>query len=118
MGIDLKSTERSFHRRVIELALSKGWRQLYFYHSDSLASGIPDVCLLRASDDGVRLLFAELKRERGGKLSRKQRFWLDCLSRVSGVEVYLWRPSDWAKIEEILSATDSVATPRREVIDD
>ena len=109
MGIDPRSTEKAFHGQVVELAHAKGWHQLYLYHSDALASGVPDLCLLKVSDDSIRLLFAELKRERGGRLSRKQRFWLDSLSKVPGAEVYLWRPSHWAEIVEVLTITAPTA---------
>jgi hypothetical protein len=60
-------------------------------------AGLPDLILCKPP----RLLFAELKRERG-RVSEAQADWLDALSRCSGVEVYLWKPSDWEFIVRIL----------------
>jgi hypothetical protein len=50
---------------------------------------------------GERLLFAELKREKG-KLSAEQEAWLEDLRRVPGVEVYVWRPGDMDEIAQVL----------------
>jgi hypothetical protein len=47
-----------------------------------------------------RLIFAELKREKG-KLSESQKVVLAELETL-GVEVYVWRPSDWDTILELL----------------
>jgi hypothetical protein len=45
-------------------------------------------------------LFAELKKETG-KQTAKQREWANALSQA-GQTVYLWRPSDWQTIVEVL----------------
>lgn len=47
-----------------------------------------------------RLLFAELKSERG-RLSAAQREWREALG-MAGVRVRVWRPSDWDEIVEVL----------------
>jgi hypothetical protein len=60
-------------------------------------AGLPDLILCKPP----RLLFAELKREQG-RVSKAQADWLDALSRCAGVEVYLWKPSDWESIVRIL----------------
>jgi len=51
--------------------------------------GYPDLTLCR---DG-RLIFAELKAERG-RLSDEQARWLQDLA-ATRAEVVVWRPSDW-----------------------
>jgi hypothetical protein len=49
----------------------------------------------------ARLLFVELKTERG-KLTYPQRSWLSALNECPSAEVYEWRPSDWPEIEVVL----------------
>jgi hypothetical protein len=48
-----------------------------------------------------RLIFAELKRELG-KPTPEQSEWLEALSLVPGIEVFIWRPQDMAEIEGVL----------------
>jgi len=48
-----------------------------------------------------RLVIAELKRE-AGQPTPEQYFWLVELSRAACAEVYLWYPSDFDKIAELL----------------
>lgn len=83
------------------LALALGWRGYHTHRSQHSPAGFPDLCLVRAG----RLIFAELKTERG-KTSTEQDAWLDDLdaveaeleriyrSRPGVVSVYVWRPSD------------------------
>jgi len=100
-------SERRFRRCVEHYAHEHGWHCLWQEYApqnmSSIVSGLPDLCLFRESGNEAHLLFAELKREKGGKLSKGQQLWLDRLAKVPGVEVYLWRPSDWARIKEILA---------------
>ena len=108
-GSNLKlmvSTESEFQREVIRRAQSLGW---YVYHALPGQGrnrhltlfigkrGFPDLVLCRPP----RLIFAELKSERG-KPSDDQLEWLDAL-RQCGVEVYLWRPSDLETISYVLA---------------
>ena len=58
--------------------------------------GFPDLTMVR----GERLAFAELKAE-NGRVSPDQRTWLESLSLVA--EVYVWKPSHWNEIEEVLA---------------
>ena len=60
--------------------------------------GWPDLALARRRDR--RLIFAELKSERG-HLSPRQAAVIELL-RECGQEVHVWRPSQWAEIEEAL----------------
>ena len=61
--------------------------------------GFPDLTLCRPP----RLIFAELKGPKG-KLAPKQRQWLDWLSEIPGVEVYLWREENLEAVYRILFA--------------
>lgn len=86
------------------LALALGWRGYHTHRSEHSPAGFPDLCLVK---DG-RLVFAELKTERG-KTTEDQDGWLEDLGIVEDVarhrttvedahrpivSVYLWRPSD------------------------
>jgi len=64
---------------------------LLAYHThDSRRSpaGFPDLAIC-----GRRLIFRELKTERG-KVSPQQELWLAALRRA-GVDADVWRPGDW-----------------------
>jgi VRR-NUC domain len=111
-------TERVFQRGVVELAKAHGWKCAHFHDSrrqvrkrdgsyetigDKDAAGFPDLVLVREG----RLIFAELKREKG-RLSTRQSEWLHLLGMVEGasqlaVLVCVWRPRDWGRIEAILA---------------
>lgn len=93
------------------LALALGWRGYHTHRSQHSPAGFPDLALVK---DG-RLVFAELKTERG-KTTDDQDAWLEDLGMVAAsavnvdsltddshadrviadpvVEVYLWRPTD------------------------
>ena len=89
-------TEAQFQRTVTDYATMTGWLWYHANYSRRDHAGFPDICLLR--DD--RLIFAELKSAKG-KVRPEQRFWLEML-RKTCAETYLWRPSDWDEIEEVL----------------
>jgi hypothetical protein len=88
-------TETQFSGLVRELAAIGGWR-LRYHTVDSRGSkrGFPDWVLVHREDR--RIIFAELKTETG-KPTEQQEEWLEALERVRGLEVHLWRPSDWAR---------------------
>ena len=60
------------------------------------APGFPDLTMVRRG----KLVFAELKTEKGN-LTKAQAWWLAGLKQAHP-HVYLWRPSDWREIEEVL----------------
>lgn len=79
------------------LAAVLGWKLAYHtLRSKGSRSGFPDQVLVRD-----RVIFAELKREKGA-VTTAQREWLDGLA-AAGAEVYVWRPSDLDEIGRILS---------------
>ena len=95
-AIDRQQSEADFQRQVITLAESLRWSCYHTHDSQRSNPGYPDLTLWRE-----RIVYAELKRE-NGKLSHAQMKVLDELKTARG-EVYVWRPSDWANIEEILT---------------
>jgi hypothetical protein len=90
-------TERDLTGYVRDVARAFGWRRYHTWLSKHSPAGFPDEVLVR----GPRLVFAELKSERG-KLSDEQAAWLDALRAVPGVEVYVWRPADMEAIARVL----------------
>lgn len=100
--------EREFQRVVVACARLFGWRVHHtrpaIMRSGKWATplqgdaGLPDLILCRPP----RLIFAELKSEHG-RTRPEQQAWLSALAQVPRIEVYVWRPSDWAHIVKILS---------------
>ncbi|MCS7301488.1 MAG: VRR-NUC domain-containing protein [Fimbriimonadales bacterium] len=105
--LDAASSERDLQRALIELARLTGWRVYHArpaqYRSGKWTTpltgdaGLPDLILCKPP----RLIFAELKSARG-RVSPAQAQWMDAL-RACGVEVYLWKPSDWQAIVATLT---------------
>lgn len=95
--LSLPLTEREFQRQVLDLALILGWTVYHPALSKWSERGWPDLALVRPP----RLLFAELKRETG-KTTEHQDRWLGLLAGVPGIEVHLWRPSDFDTIAAVL----------------
>lgn len=89
-------TEKSFQADVLEAARLLGWRAYHTHDSRHSESGFPDLVLVRRP----RVIFAELKSERGA-VSDDQQAWIDDL-KASRQEVYVWRPSDWDALVEVL----------------
>lgn len=90
-------TEAGFQRAVVDLARLYGWRCYHTWRSIHSPSGFPDLVLVRTP----RVIFAELKRERG-RLSPLQEAWLCDLRECQGVETYEWRPSQWSEVVDVL----------------
>ena len=86
---------------MIEYAELRGWR---VYHVTDVRKrlrshtsvGFPDLVLARPG----RIVFAELKSE-SGETTEDQDVWLSLL-KAADAEVYVWRPSDWFEVEELL----------------
>lgn len=68
-------------------------------------SGVPDRIVLLP---GARVLFVELKRPKGGKISRLQQWWRDQLVRLGFDHYYLYDYENVKAMEQILQAEDDV----------
>ena len=98
-------TERAFQDAVVGYARVCGWR---VHHTRPARTsngwrtplqrdaGYPDLTLCRPP----RLVVVELKSQ-AGRTSSAQDSWLEALD-ASGIETYLWRPSQLSEIEEAL----------------
>jgi hypothetical protein len=92
------ATEAEFQKQVIQLAQLFRWEAYHPWLSVHSTRGWPDLALVRPP----RLLLAELKSEKG-EVSAAQQRWLDLLGQCTGVEVAVWRPSQWEEIQKILA---------------
>jgi hypothetical protein len=92
-------TEKALQQAVYDCARRLGYMAYHVYDARRSTPGFPDLVLVKPP----RLIVAELKTEKG-RLSAHQEVWLHRFLQIDGVEVYLWRPSDWldGTIERIL----------------
>jgi len=90
-------SEKDFEGQIRDLAKLFGWLYYHTWRSIHSPAGFPDVVMVRPP----RLIFAELKSEKG-QVSDKQKEWLEAL-KETGVEVFLWRPSDLDEIVGVLT---------------
>jgi len=88
--------ESEFQARVVDFAQYNGWK-VYSVPDSRRATmaGWPDLTMYRVSDR--RLVFAELKRAKGGRVSPAQEVVMADLAAI-GEEVHLWKPDDWDEI--------------------
>ena len=92
--------EKDFQERVCHLARLYHWRIYSIPDSRRVSlAGYPDLTMWNVEQK--RLIFAELKREKG-KVSESQKVVLSELVQIPHCEVYVWRPSDWDLIIEIM----------------
>lgn len=92
------ASEDDLQRYVEDMLSLRRW--IWHHAGDSRRStaGLPDIVAVRAP----RVLFAELKSERG-RLRSSQSPWFEELRKCPpSVEWYIWKPSDVDEIEFIL----------------
>lgn len=116
-SVPLRCTEAQFQDMVIDLARLCGWRVAHFRPGRTAkgwrtpvsgdGGGFPDLVLLRGPDQ----LVVELKSQTG-RLSVEQNAWLNAF-RLAGVDARIWRPADWAEIQQTLTSKE--ARPRAAV---
>lgn len=86
-------SEDALQQQVERIARGFGWLVYHVRDSRRSQAGFPDLVLVR----GSRIVFAELKTERG-RTSPAQQEWLAALQMARlgnpGVQVFLWRPRD------------------------
>lgn len=96
-GITLRQTEKEFQAQVIKAAALLRWTVYHTWLSKHSTAGFPDLVLVRAP----RVIVAELKAELG-KLTPAQEHWRAEFAGCPGVEYFVWRPSDWDALSEVL----------------
>ena len=90
-------SEKDWRQQVLAWARRAGWRCYFTWTSIRSPAGFPDLVLCRPP----RLIFAELKTERG-RVNQKQEEWISDLGQCEQVEAYIWRPHDEDLIQEVL----------------
>ena len=80
-------TEKEFQAQIVELVGVLGGMVYHTYDSRRSAPGFPDLTIVTRDR---RLIFAELKNDRG-RVTEYQKSWLEALPDH---QVYLWRPDD------------------------
>lgn len=95
--LDSAMSEKDWQNEVIEVARAQGWHVWFTWGSKHSPFGELDLRLVRPP----RYLLAECKSERG-KISGHQAEAIELLRQCPGVEVYVWRPSDWHEVLEVL----------------
>ena len=94
--------EVELQRNVEELFRLRGWLVHHTRVARGSEPGLLDLVMIRPP----RVIFAELKTQKGqldnrmrwtkgGRRLPTQKEWFEALQTCPGVEVYLWRPSDW-----------------------
>lgn len=95
---DLQPTaisEKQFQAEVQAFAKRHGWKTYHTRDSRKSDEGFPDLVMLRE-----RQVVAELKVGKN-KTSAAQDSWIEAYRSI-GVETYVWYPSDWPQITEVL----------------
>lgn len=90
--------ERAFREHVRKYAEAHHWLCYFTWRSDHSPAGYPDLTMCRLS----RVIWAELKSAKG-RVTPEQLAWIDALSLTGKGEVYVWRPSHWKDITEVLA---------------
>lgn len=90
-------TEKQWQAQVIELARLYQWWIFHPFDSRKSSHGWPDLTLIRPPE----FVLAELKTEKG-RLSTAQTDVIERL-RACGLDVAVWRPSDFDHVHERLS---------------
>lgn len=102
-------SEAQWEKTLVALAHLNGWMVAGFRTAQvgkswqtpvrHDAKGWPDLVLVRD-----RVIFVELKTNKG-RISDAQDEWIMALE-TAGQEVYVWRPSDWDEVVEVLRWKD------------
>jgi hypothetical protein len=96
--LDLEIPEDAYLATVQEALGRHHW--LHYHIRDAGRSGFPALIAVK----GERLLALEVKRE-NGRPTPEQDTWLGALRRVPGVTAECVRPSDWGRVQTMLTRT-------------
>ena len=91
-------TEADLREQIRTLAHLYGWLMYFTQDSRRSPAGFPDLVL--AHPEQGRIIYAELKSEKG-RVTTHQAEWIEAL-KSCGQAVYLWRPDDITEIARLL----------------
>jgi hypothetical protein len=92
-------TEKDLMRNVTQLAQTLGYQVYHPWLSIHSERGFPDMVIWKPG----RFILAELKNEKG-KLTDSQEEKIASLKACGVVEVYIWRPSQWDELVQVLES--------------
>ena len=92
-------TETQFREQIRDLCKVFGWKFHFTWLAIHSPKGFPDLVLRKI--DQKRIVFAELKSEKGVVTPSQQEWYNDL--KACGQETYIWRPSQLSEITRILS---------------
>lgn len=98
-------SEAQLQASIVEAARYLRYRHYHTTDSRKSQPGFPDLVLVHR--DTGRVIFAELKAEKG-RVTDAQQEWLSLLGKQS--EAHLWRPADWLSGEVRRVLEDRAAT--------
>lgn len=90
-----ETSEEEFQAMVIDVAGKLNWNHYHTRNSKGSKAGFTDLVMWRE-----RVIFVELKKE-SGEPTAAQLTTMEEL-RAAAAEVYLWRPSNWEELVEVL----------------
>jgi len=74
-----------------------GWKQKHKNTEEGVHKGVPDyIIIINASQCSLNrsvILFIELKKKKGGKISEEQKKWIEELNKVADVEAHVCKGS-------------------------
>lgn len=77
---------------------TKSWKQKAKNKADGVRAGFPDMVVIVPCGDGKkRLVCIEMKRQKGGTVSKLQKEWINALNECEEVGAYVCRGFDQAK---------------------
>jgi hypothetical protein len=94
-------SEKQFQAAFIALARSLGWEEFHPPTIGGRPKDFPDEVLKRGPGYAMRVVVVELK-VKNRKPTPEQLAWLAAFEAM-GVPAYLWYPSQWTEIVEVLS---------------
>ena len=95
----MMAPEKQWQATVIQAAQTLGWTTYHTHDSRRSEPGFPDLVLAREP----LLMFVELKTDKpSSKCTDAQKRWLTLLANC-GQACYVWRPSDWEAVRELLA---------------
>lgn len=99
-------SETEFERHVEEALTARGYLWWHVPDSRRMNPGLPDIIALGPMHGRgpIRLLFFELKRQKGGRRRPKQREVIAYLQQVATVDARFVTPADWQAITDALDA--------------
>lgn len=93
--------EREFQRLIVDFAERLGWWTFHVLESRGSNHGWGDLVLARYEGPRARVLFREIKTERG-KL-RPDQLRVGQMLMAAGLDWQVWRPSMWSLIIDTLA---------------